>query len=124
LRFWEELRLIKDQWSGPWCVGEDFNEILYPHERSLGLSPSNSIEEFHNFINCYTLVDLPLQEGDFTWVPTSSRLDHFLISLDWEEHFTDAIQKRLPRPLSDHFPMCLENGKSQRGKIPFKFENM
>ena len=115
LRFWEELRLIKDKWSGPWCVGGDFNEILYPHERSSGVSPSNSIEEFHNFINSCALVDLPLQGGDFAWsrsgeVPASSRLDRFLISLEWEDHFNDAIQKRLPQPLSDHFPICLENG--------------
>ena len=34
LRFWEERRLIKDKWSGPWCVGGDFNEILYPYKRS------------------------------------------------------------------------------------------
>ena len=31
LRFWEEFRLIKDKWSGPWCVRGDFNKILYPH---------------------------------------------------------------------------------------------
>ena len=44
--------------------------------------------------------------------------------MDWEEHFIDAIQKRLPRPLSYHFPICLENGLLQKGRIPFKFENM
>ena len=61
LRFWEELRLIKDKRFGPCCVGGDFNEILHPHERSSGLSPSNSMEEFHNFTNSCALVDLPLQ---------------------------------------------------------------
>ena len=30
LRFWEELGHIKYGWHGPWCIGEDFNEILYP----------------------------------------------------------------------------------------------
>jgi len=30
LRFWEELQRTKDSWSGPWCLGGDFNEILYP----------------------------------------------------------------------------------------------
>ena len=87
------------------------------------------MEEFHNFINSCALVDLPLQGGDFTWsrcgeVPASSRLDRFLISLEWEDHFIEAIQKRLPQPLSDHFPICLENGSFQRGRVPFKFENM
>ena len=129
LRFWEELCSIKDKWSGPWCVRGDFNEILYAHERSSGFSPSNSTEEFHSFINSCALVDLPLQGGDFTWsrggeVPARSRLDRFLISVDWEDQFPDAIQRRLPRPLSDHFPICLEKGSFQRGRIPFKFENM
>jgi len=102
MRFWEELHLIKDKWYGPWCVGGDFNEIIYPHERSSGLSPS--MEEFHDFINCCALVDFPLRGSDFTWSRSSevlacSRLDRFLISVDWEECFTNAIQKRLPRPL-------------------------
>ena len=87
------------------------------------------MEEFHSFINSCALVDLPLQEGDFTWsrygeVPASSRFDRFLISLKWEDHFIDASEKRLPRPLSNHFPICLENGSFQTGRIPFKFENM
>jgi len=66
VRFCEELRLIKDKWSGTWCVGGDFNEILYPYERSSGLSPSNSMAEFPNFINSCALIDLPLQGGHFT----------------------------------------------------------
>ena len=47
LKFWEELRNIKDGWSGPWCVVEDFNEILYTQERSTRSSSSNMIAEFH-----------------------------------------------------------------------------
>jgi len=37
-----------------------------------------------------------------------SRLDHFIVSVDWEGFFPDMIQKRLLRPFSDHFPICLE----------------
>jgi len=36
LRFWEELQRTKDSWPGPWCLGEDFNEILYPEDRRSG----------------------------------------------------------------------------------------
>lgn len=37
-----------------------------------------------------------------------SRLDCFLVSADCEGFFQDMIQKRLSRPFSDHFPICLE----------------
>ena len=40
--FWEELGAIKGRWVGPWCLGGDFNEILFPNERLIGgrLSPA------------------------------------------------------------------------------------
>ena len=38
LRFWRELQRTKDSWPGLWCLGGDVNEILYPQERSSGLS--------------------------------------------------------------------------------------
>ena len=34
--FWEELGSIKGLWEEPWCVGGDFNAILYPGERATG----------------------------------------------------------------------------------------
>ena len=72
---------------------------------------------------------LPLRGGDFMWSssghdPLASRLDHFLVSADWEEFFVDMIQKRMSTLLSDHFPICLETSVSVRGKSPFRFENM
>lgn len=38
--------------------------------------------------------------------------------------FSDSFQTRLPRPLSDHFPISLESAKLETEKVPFKFENM
>ena len=44
--FWEELGLISGMWEEPWCVGGDFNEILYPNERTRGGRISNSMRRF------------------------------------------------------------------------------
>ena len=125
----EELGRIRDGWNGPWCIGGDFNEILHFHERSTGQLPSNAMAEFWDFINQSALTDLPLRGGDFTWSrsgvdPVASRLESFLVSADWEEFFPDMIQKMLPRPISDHFPISLETSVCVRGKSPFRFENM
>ena len=54
----------------------------------------------------------------------ASRLDCFLVSIDWEELFSDSVQRRMARPFSDHFSICLESLVSTRGKTPFRFQNM
>jgi hypothetical protein len=82
-------------------------------------------------LNLYSLglMDIPLEGGKFTWSnnresPAMSRIDRFLYSDDWEDHYPTVVQKRLPKLLSDYFPIMLESGKFLRGKRPFRFENM
>ena len=58
--FWEELGSIKGLWEDPWCVGGDFNEILYPNERFRGGRISNSMRRFSDILNDLELRDLPL----------------------------------------------------------------
>ncbi|RVX03080.1 hypothetical protein CK203_016730 [Vitis vinifera] len=75
------------------------------------------------------LVDLPLQGGIFTWSggfnnQSGARLDRFLVTPSWLDQFSRVLQRRLPRPISDHFPILLEGGGLRRGPVPFKFENM
>ena len=53
-----------------------------------------------------------------------SRLDRFLVSSDWECQYSNVVQKCLPRPISDHFPILLDSDGVRTGPFPFCFELM
>ena len=80
-------------------------------------------------MNDLELVDLPLQGGTFTWSggfqnQAWAKLDRFMVSPSWLDQFRNVTQKRLSRPISDHFPIIIEGGGIKRGPVPFRFENM
>ena len=107
----------------------DFNVVRFPSKRSGSTSFTATMREFSNFISEQGLIDIPLRGGSFTWsntreVASKARLDRFLFSTDWEDKFPSISQQRLPRLLSDHFPIVLEGGSFQRGRRPFRFENI
>jgi endonuclease/exonuclease/phosphatase family metal-dependent hydrolase len=72
----------------------------------------------------FFLVDL--SGGLCTWSNSQSwsRIDHFLVSVEWEVRHPDLLQKRLLCLCSDHFPIVLVSGDCKGGRKPFKFENM
>ena len=80
-------------------------------------------------MNELRLRDLPLQGGPFTWrgglnYQCMSRLDRFLVTVDWESQFNNTIQRTLPRPVSDHCPVLLYSEGINSGSLPFLFEIM
>ena len=126
---WEELVGICSWWSVPWCFGGDFNVVRFPSE-CFGSGPfSSAMIDFSDFISKQGSIDLPMEGGTFTWsnskeVASCSKLDKFLLSSDWEEHFPNIRQRRLQRLLSNHFPILVEGENFQRDSRPFRFENM
>ena len=73
--------------------------------------------------------NIPLQGGPFTWRGghnnhSMSRLDRFLITADWECRFNNVVQSILPRPVSDHCPILLDNEGIRSGPSHFHFEIM
>jgi len=86
-------------WDLTWCIGSDFNVTRFPCER-LGIARfSLAMIEFSEFISEQGLMNLSLAGGSFMWSNNSSwsRLDKFLVSLDWEAKYPWLFQKRVPR---------------------------
>jgi hypothetical protein len=71
-------------------------------------------------------MDLPLSGRVSTWSNNMSwsRLDHFLVSLEWEFNYPGLMQKKLLQVCSDNAPILLMRDCLQHGKSSFKFENM
>ena len=107
-------------------MGGDFNVIRFPSERLGAGIFTCCMNDFSDFISLRGLMDNPLEGGLYTWSNSNStsRIDRFLFSPVLVDYFTHFSQKRLPRVLSDHFPILLESGSHRRGRIPFCFENM
>jgi hypothetical protein len=124
-QLWEELAGLMCIWELPWCIGGDFNVTLFHNERSGGVR-RRAVAAFADFIVEMGLMDLPLAGGVSTWANNVSwsRLDRFLVSLDWELNYPGLMQKKLLRVCSDHAPIILMRGCVQNGKSAFKFENM
>ncbi|KAJ9671078.1 hypothetical protein PVL29_027188 [Vitis rotundifolia] len=116
---WFELGATRGLWGDPWCVGGDFNIILSQGERSRQGNLTSAMRRFAQVINELELVDLPLQRGVSTWSGGThnqawARLDRFLVSPSWLDLFSNVIQKRLPRPISNHFLILLKGWHKKR----------
>jgi endonuclease/exonuclease/phosphatase family metal-dependent hydrolase len=99
----------------------DFNVTQFPSERSGDVCLCSATRDLFDFIFDQGLMDLPLARGSFTWSltqdpPIWSRIDCFLVSLDWEARFPGVFQKRLSRLYSDHFPILLDCGDVFKGE--------
>uniref|UniRef100_A0A2N9GFH2 Endonuclease/exonuclease/phosphatase domain-containing protein n=1 Tax=Fagus sylvatica TaxID=28930 RepID=A0A2N9GFH2_FAGSY len=129
LLMWEELACLHSWWGSPWCIKGDFNVVRFPSERVGGQFFSPAMQGFSDFISSIGLVDPLLEGGRFTWSngkerEAMSRLDRFLFSPDWEDKFPCIVQRKMPRLMSDHFPITLECCQFQKCRRHFRFENM
>jgi endonuclease/exonuclease/phosphatase family metal-dependent hydrolase len=105
-------------------LGGDFNVTLFYNERSGGARRRRAVVAFADFTAEQGLMDLPLLGGVFLWSNNLSwsRLDHFLVSSEWELNYLDLMQKKLIQVCSDHTPILLVGGGRQSRKRSFKFE--
>lgn len=82
-----ELGRVRDRWEVPWCVGGDFNKVLFMDERNRASRRTRGMDMFCDFVDQCKLINLPILRTRFTWSnfqdsPALSKLGHFLISVD------------------------------------------
>lgn len=85
----------------------NFNEVMFLEE-----SKGRGMDLFGDFVDKNDLLDVPTAGSQFTWsnfqiIYSLSRLDRFLISMEWEECFSPIRALVLPRPGSNHKSLLL-----------------
>ncbi|XP_057415858.1 uncharacterized protein LOC130710563 [Lotus japonicus] len=83
---------------------------------------------FQQFVQDNNLLDLPLNNGDYTWFSSRnqgiwSRLDRWLVSDEVLVTFSNMSQSVLPWNVSDHRAVGLFFGVSDSGPKPFYYFN-
>ena len=66
-QMWDELIGIQQLWEVPWCFIGDFNIVRFLSERLGGSRLTPAMENFSEFIEELSLIDLPLEERSYTW---------------------------------------------------------
>ena len=124
---WRELNAIRGSWNGAWCVGGDWNIVCFPSKKLGGGHLSAATSLFSDWINSHSLIDLQLGGASFTWSnhqrpPLTSRLDRFLVSVDWLDLYPELYQLALPKLASNHCPIVLDSRPETWGATPFRLE--
>ncbi|KAL2974380.1 hypothetical protein AAZX31_14G101500 [Glycine max] len=121
---WEQIRQIRNaNLGGLWCVVGDFNTSRRPSER-LGVcqrvQDEKTMKEFNEWIADLEVEDVPCVGRKFTWYrpngTTKSRLDKFLVSVEWTVKWQGSTQFILDRNFSDHCPILLTSTRNKNKK--------
>ncbi|XP_028061248.1 uncharacterized protein LOC114264754 [Camellia sinensis] len=126
-KLWECLLKLKEEFSNPWCLGGDFNEIRNIGERKGCSRREKGMKELNDFIHKSEVNDLPLLGRRYTWCNARegekwSRIDRVLAKPKWLESFNMKLWG-FPRAMFDHSPLLLMEDERDWGPRPFRFLN-
>ncbi|WVZ90647.1 hypothetical protein U9M48_036931 [Paspalum notatum var. saurae] len=115
-KFLTELAHLSSKETLPMLIGDDFNIMRGPQEKS-------------KVIDAYNLRELDLSGRQFTWAnnlahQTFEKLDRVLVTTEWETKYPKATVQAVTREISDHTPLFLNSGDgdSISPHSDFKFE--
>ncbi|XP_047268246.1 uncharacterized protein LOC124898643 [Capsicum annuum] len=83
LTLWDNLKLVADNFVGPWSIGDDFNEVCSSSEKFGGLPLSFSrANRFSKCLDYSHMVDLSYSGSKYTWSNLSRNNKVILERLD------------------------------------------
>ncbi|XP_074289369.1 uncharacterized protein LOC141614523 [Silene latifolia] len=129
---WNQLKVLKDNCTVPWSICGDFNSLLNFNERIGSEVSWNEICEFRHCVDYCEVTDIQAHGSFFTWNnkqdPTTrvfSRLDRFLVNLEWMELYPNSYAYFMNEGTFDHCPCIFYRTIDQPTRKPgFRYFNM
>ena len=129
----EISRFISNFQDNPFLIGGDFNTIVDLDEKIGGIHhlPQSSLF-FKACIEKHDMIDVPINNGSFTWnnkrkysTYITKKLDRFFILGDLDEDNMNFQSAIFPITGFNHFLVCLELSKPSKPiRNPFKCKKM
>lgn len=121
-QFWDLLRFIRTQWSGPWLCAGDFNEVLSRDEHMSKVQRGeHQMKLFRECLEDCKLVDLGFSGPKFTWNNRQSgdnnvkvRLDRATANGQFMELFNDYHVENIITYSCDHYAVLTSIGYGAR----------
>ncbi|KAK1370282.1 hypothetical protein POM88_036374 [Heracleum sosnowskyi] len=127
LAMWQDFRRIDALLdSSPTIFIGDFNEVRFQRERTNCNIRPREMREFNSWIEDSNLLEIPLENANFTWIgPNGKRstLDRALSNSEWP-NLADWTLKALSRKNSDHRGILLRAKQQNWGPKPFRAFNV
>lgn len=136
-RTWELLNHLGKNFSDPWVVRGDFNEIFQSSEKRGGIGYDLiNVRAFRNCLDANGFRELDSWGHQFTWNNKrkdgfiEEKLDRFVANSAWWSLFPEANVENLVWDGSDHLPIILramgdtedDRASKREGSTPFCFE--
>lgn len=124
---WDQLLcFVMNNSTANLCLCGDFNSVRSLDERKGhdSIFRQHDTYIFNKFIDDGFLVNLPICGRLFTWYRddgfSMSRLDRFLLSVNWCSTWTNCIQVANQKGISDHVPLVASVDEDNWGHRPLR----